>query len=255
MVVGIGERLREAEGIAAAFVVSITYTALLASNKQLHSLHWPYLLITGSSALLVGLCNVTRLWCHGLLRLKPSDVKWVMARGGLGSTSNCLGVFAVLAGAHVGSCAALRSVNSIVASLGTVAMGEHFGWMHLLSVTLFVVGAVLAADPEQAVASVGSNLLGSCLALASGVCSFTRGSFAGRCASSPECPAEVCEAWKVRIFKACCCCLACRRSCILIRSLAPSHLRNVQLQCPPQSSLLRTCCWVMAWTMCCTSIC
>ncbi|CAJ1355552.1 unnamed protein product [Effrenium voratum] len=171
MVVGIGERLREAEGIAAAFVVSITYTALLASNKQLHSLHWPYLLITGSSALLVGLCNVTRLWCHGLLRLKPSDVKWVMARGGLGSTSNCLGVFAVLAGAHVGSCAALRSVNSIVASLGTVAMGEHFGWMHLLSVTLFVVGAVLAADPEQAVASVGSNLLGSCLALASGVCS------------------------------------------------------------------------------------
>ncbi|CAJ1355555.1 unnamed protein product [Effrenium voratum] len=50
-------------------------------------------------------------------------------------------------------------------------MGEHFGWMHLLSVTLFVVGAVLAADPEQAVASVGSNLLGSCLALASGVCS------------------------------------------------------------------------------------
>lgn len=52
----------------------------------------------------------------------------MMARGGLGSTSNCLGVFAVLAGAHVGSCAALRSVNSIVASLGAFGVTVFPRW-------------------------------------------------------------------------------------------------------------------------------
>ncbi|CAJ1382711.1 unnamed protein product [Effrenium voratum] len=163
------KRLKEAEGIVAAFLCSLVYTALLASNKQLQSLDWPYFFISGSAALLVSLFNLAHLWWRRLLHV-PSDVKWVILRGSLGSTSNCLSVFAVLAGAHVGSIAALRSANSIVASLGTVALGEEFGWMHLVSVTLFVLGAVLTADPEEVLATLGSTLLGNGLALASGIC-------------------------------------------------------------------------------------
>jgi hypothetical protein len=45
----------------------------------------------------------------------------VILRGALGSAGNALGIFAVLAGAPVGSIAAFRSVNSIVASLGSLA--------------------------------------------------------------------------------------------------------------------------------------
>ena len=48
----------------------------------------------------------------------------VILRGFLGSTGNALGIFAVLAGAPVGSIAAFRSVNSIVASMGNLAMAE-----------------------------------------------------------------------------------------------------------------------------------
>ncbi|CAJ1444408.1 unnamed protein product [Effrenium voratum] len=155
------KRLKEAEGIVAAFLCSLVYTALLASNKQLQSLDWPYFFISGSAALLVSLFNLAHLWWRRLLHV-PSDVKWVILRGSLGSTSNCLSVFAVLAGAHVGSIAALRSANSIVASLGTVALGEEFGWMHLVSVTLFVLGAVLTADPEEVLATLGSTLPPAC---------------------------------------------------------------------------------------------
>lgn len=45
----------------------------------------------------------------------------VILRGAFGSAGNALGIFAVLAGAPVGSIAAFRSVNSIVASLGSLA--------------------------------------------------------------------------------------------------------------------------------------
>ena len=45
----------------------------------------------------------------------------MILRGALGSAGNALGIFAVLAGAPVGSIAAFRSVNSIVASLGSLA--------------------------------------------------------------------------------------------------------------------------------------
>ncbi|CAJ1329334.1 unnamed protein product [Effrenium voratum] len=66
---------------------------------------------------------------------------------------------------------AVRGCRLVFGSRGTVAMGEEFGWMHLLSVTLFVTGAILTADPEEVVASTGSTLFGSGLALSSGICS------------------------------------------------------------------------------------
>jgi len=164
------ERVRQAEGIAAALLCSMVYTALLSSNKQLQFLDWPYFFIMGTSALLVAIFNVSHLWWQRLLHLKPGQLKWVILRGALGSAGNALGIFAVLAGAPVGSIAAFRSVNSIVASLGTVALGEHFGWLHLLSVSLFVLGATLTADPEEIMATMGTTLLGHGLALGSSIC-------------------------------------------------------------------------------------
>eukprot|EP00435_Cladocopium_sp_Y103_P055121 s855_g18.t1 len=156
-----GERLRQAEGIVAALLCSMVYTALLSSNKQLQFLDWPYFFIMGTSAFLVAIFNISHLWWQSLLHLKPSQVKWVILRGAFGSAGNALGIFAVLAGAPVGSIAAFRR---------TVALGEHFGSLHFLSVSLFVLGATLTADPEEIVATMGSTLLGHGLALGSGIC-------------------------------------------------------------------------------------
>ena len=157
------------EGVAAALSCSLLSIAVIASNQQLQTLDWPCFFITGTAALLGALGNITYQRWHGLAR--PPDVRWVMLRGLCGSGNGFLGICAVLAGAYMGSIAAFRSVNSIVASLGTVAMGEEFGWMHLVSVALFVMGAILTADPEEVVATMGSTLLGNGLALGSGISS------------------------------------------------------------------------------------
>ncbi|CAJ1430243.1 unnamed protein product [Effrenium voratum] len=164
-------RLKTAEGIAAALVCSLMSTTLMAANRHLKSLDWPYFFITGSAALLVALGLIAHQRWHGLAIPQSCDMRWVLLRGLSGSANGFFAICAVLAGAYVGSVAALKSVNSIVAALGTVAMGEEFGWMHLLSVTLFVTGAILTADPEEVVASTGSTLFGSGLALSSGICS------------------------------------------------------------------------------------
>eukprot|EP00913_Durusdinium_trenchii_P022149 g20810.t1 len=69
---------------------------------------------------------------------------------------------AVLAGADVGTVGALGSLNTVVAALlGRLVLQEPLGKVHLLAVGLSVLGAVFISDPVEAVASMGSSLLGS----------------------------------------------------------------------------------------------
>ena len=120
----------------------------------------------------------------------------VILRGLVGSASNTLSVCAILCGAHAGSVAAFRSVNSLVGSLGTLALGEDFGWMHLLSVTLYIVGAILTADPEEIVATMGSTLLlGIRVAVRLSITCHGIGNAYATCESTNCCASFMAETW------------------------------------------------------------
>ncbi|CAK9011531.1 unnamed protein product [Durusdinium trenchii] len=160
----------EARGITAALAAALFTNLVMVSGKLMQGWNWPCFFLAGFASLFIALGLGILMWCQKSYHLETREVKWVLSRGLFGALNNVLNICAILAGAHIGSVAALGSVNTVVAALlGRLVLGEPLGKWHVLAILLFLVGAVLISDPREALASMGSSLLGNLLALLAGI--------------------------------------------------------------------------------------
>ena len=161
---------KEARGIAAALVAALFTNLIMTIGKLMQGWGWPYFVLAGLASVFISCGLAVTMACQKSYHLETREVKWVVARGFFSSMLNVLNIGATLAGAHIGSVAALGSVNTVVAALlGRLVLGEPLTKWHVLAMCLFLIGAVLISDPQEALASMGSSLLGNFLALLAGV--------------------------------------------------------------------------------------
>lgn len=152
----------EAKGIVAALVAALFTNFIMTIGKLMQNWGWPYFILSGLASLFASIGLAITMMCQKSYHLEKREVKWVVLRGLFSSLLNVLNICAILAGAHIGSVAALGSVNTVVAALlGRLVLGEPLGKWHVLAMLLFLVGAVLISDPKEALSSMGSSLLGN----------------------------------------------------------------------------------------------
>lgn len=160
----------EVQGVAAAAGCAIFINMNLVMSKFMKGWELPYLFLAGSAALVIAFGLAMAMLLQGAWYLERREVKWVMLCGFFGCINSAMNPLAVLAGADVGTVGALGSLNTVVAALlGRLVLQEPLGKVHLLAVGLSVLGAVFISDPVEAVASMGSSLLGNMLALCGGI--------------------------------------------------------------------------------------
>eukprot|EP00441_Pelagodinium_beii_P002639 CAMPEP_0197688262 /NCGR_PEP_ID=MMETSP1338-20131121/105170_1 /TAXON_ID=43686 ORGANISM="Pelagodinium beii, Strain RCC1491" /NCGR_SAMPLE_ID=MMETSP1338 /ASSEMBLY_ACC=CAM_ASM_000754 /LENGTH=372 /DNA_ID=CAMNT_0043270455 /DNA_START=20 /DNA_END=1138 /DNA_ORIENTATION=+ len=110
----------------------------------------PYYSLFGTAELLLALALAIIIAMTGeLSKIDSQQWKWVLLRGFIGSWNFTLTLLALTLGAPLGDVSALGTINVVFAALfGLMFLGEQLNKLHVTSVVLSLVGAVLVSKPD-----------------------------------------------------------------------------------------------------------
>lgn len=152
---------------------SVAGTAQLVIGKQLKRRFWPYYRLLGFGLVPTVLCILLCLFLSGAAVPRPSERKWVVARGLFGAFTFFCITLAVRFGAPSGDSAALTSTNCVVAAAaGRFLLSEKLQWSQIIAVLVCLTGTALISKPEFLFGSrIGAEenaWIGYCCAMAGG---------------------------------------------------------------------------------------